>query len=329
MDCRACGTLIDRSPRVEIAGRWLRPAGWRPAWAVVPQSFFSFLIPVVQFLDDRLDGQFLDRKVAEAGGVADEADERGEVGDGGVAFEFHVGGGEAIEQRHAGGEGQFAAGVVAEAGGGARGGDDFFRSEVAAECGDLVVENDCAVVDHDDAAGEPFNVVEVVGGQNEGDAFAVHFVDELADLVLGDYVEADGGFVQEDDFRVVEHGHDELAFHALAEGEVAGGLHHLFADGEHIGEAVHGAAEVALRDAVDGLVHHEGVYRRNVPHELGLLAEHGADLRNVFLAVFPGAYAEDGDVARGGVEYAGEDLERGRFSRAVRSEKADELSLVY
>ena len=96
MDCRACGTLIDRSPRVEIAGRWLRSAGWRPAWAVVPQSFFSFLIPVVQFLDDRLDGQFLDRKVAEAGGVADEADERGEVGDGGVAFEFNIGGGEAV-----------------------------------------------------------------------------------------------------------------------------------------------------------------------------------------------------------------------------------------
>ncbi|OQB03943.1 MAG: hypothetical protein BWY20_01151 [Spirochaetes bacterium ADurb.Bin215] len=114
MDCRACGTLIDRSPRVEIAGqvrvsgcrpvsphvvlpgRWLRPAGWRPTWAVVPQSFFSFLIPVVQFLDDRLDGQFLDRKVAEAGGVADEADERGEVGDGGVAFEFNIGGGEAV-----------------------------------------------------------------------------------------------------------------------------------------------------------------------------------------------------------------------------------------
>ena len=87
-----------------------------------------------------------------------------------------------------------------------------------AQPGDRPVEDDGAVVDQDHAAREPFDVGEVVGGEdNGGAALTIELRDELADRFLGDDVEADGRLVEVDDLWIVEHRGRKVAAHPFAE----------------------------------------------------------------------------------------------------------------
>lgn len=98
---------------------------------------------------------------------------------------------------------------------------------------------------------QSFDVVEVVGGEEDRcPAFTVHLLDEAADTLLGDDVEADCRLVEEEDRRRVEDGGGKIAAHALAEAELADWCLEEGAEIEELGEAVHAFAIVGLGHAV-------------------------------------------------------------------------------
>ncbi len=61
------------------------------------------------------------------------------------------------------------------------------------------------MVDDHHARRQRFDVLHVVGGQQDGGAlFAVEFAQECAQAGLGHHVDADGGFVEEQHRRIVQ-----------------------------------------------------------------------------------------------------------------------------
>ena len=80
-------------------------------------------------------------------------------------------------------------------------------------------------------------------------------------------------------------------------------------------------------NAVDVAEELEALDHREVPPELGALAEDRADARDVADAVAPGDEAADLAVAAGGLEDAAEDFEGRRLAGGVRTDEAEELAL--
>ena len=96
--------------------------------------------------------------------------------------------------------------------------------ELLFQAGERAVVEDGAAVDDHDAAAEFFDVVEIVGGEKDrGFVALVDGAEELANVILGDDVEADGGLVQKKDWRIVEERSGQVAAHALAERKFANG----------------------------------------------------------------------------------------------------------
>ena len=90
------------------------------------------------------------------------------------------------------------------------------------------IEGDQAPVIHDaDAAAEAVGFFEVVGGEEDGGAVGCHVSDEGPDVAAGLDVEAEGGFVEEEEAGSGERadGEVEAAFHAAGVGlhEAVGG----------------------------------------------------------------------------------------------------------
>ena len=101
-------------------------------------------------------------------------------------------------------------------------GDEFEIGEAVEDVAEPAVEEEVAVVDDDDASTELLDVGHVMAGEQDGGlAGRVVIAQEFADILLRNHVEADGGFVEEEDAGLVEQRGDELHFHAFAEGEFA------------------------------------------------------------------------------------------------------------
>jgi hypothetical protein len=95
---------------------------------------------------------------------------------------------------------------------------------------------------------------------------------------------------------------------------------------EHFGELGGARFGLALGNVVDCGVDAQRIERRQIPHQLLLLAHHQRDaLQEAALALerhFPG---DQGATARGANE-AGEHLQGGRLAGAVRAEESDHLT---
>ena len=78
------------------------------------------------------------------------------------------------------------------------------------------------MIDHDQPRADGLDVLEIVGGEDDGDAaLAVDLGEEFPHRILGDHVEADGRLVEEEDLGVVQQRHHDLGAHALAERQLA------------------------------------------------------------------------------------------------------------
>ena len=99
----------------------------------------------------------------------------------------------------------------------------------------------------------------------------------MADLVFGDHVEADGRLVEEQQRRIVQQRGGDIAAHAFAEGELAHRGVQVVADVQDVIEVFHARVEIALGDVVDSPQQFEGFDDRDVPPQLGALAEDDAD----------------------------------------------------
>ena len=90
--------------------------------------------------------------------------------------------------------------------------------------------------------------------------------------------------------------------------------------------------EVALvalgRDAIDVAQQLERVDQRQVPPQLGALAEDHADALGDLLAPAVRHHAEHFDVPAAGDQNAGQHLDRGRLAGAVRPQAADHLAAL-
>ncbi len=191
----------------------------------------------------------------------------------------------------------------------------------------MAVVEDFAVVNDHYAATEFFDVVEIVGGEQDcGAKFAIDGAQEVADVVFGDDIEADGGLVEKEEWRIVQERSGEVAAHAFAEGKFADWRVQVIADVENGVEMFHARVEIALRDVVNAAEKLEGFDYGDVPPELGALAEDDADRFHVLAALAVGNVAVDEDFAAGGNQDAGEHFDGGGFSGAVGADVADHFA---
>jgi hypothetical protein len=189
------------------------------------------------------------------------------------------------------------------------------------------VVKEVAFVDEEDAGAEGDDVGHVVAGEEDGDVVAlVVGGDELAQAALHGDVEAESGLVEEEEAGAVEEAGDELALHALAEGEVA----HLAAEegfhAEQGDELVDGGLKIGRGHVVDGGEYAPAIERGDVPAELAAVAGDHGKLAQVGGAALGGGEAGDLDVTGGGMEEAGEELEGGGLAGAVGAEDGDHLA---
>jgi len=151
-----------------------------------------------------------------------------------------------------------------------------------------------AMMDDDDAFAEGGDIGHVVAGEEDGGpGAAVVFLEEGPDSNLGGDVEANGGFVEEQDLGTVEEADGEFALHSFTEREVAHGLAEDGAEFEQFIQFFERLFVVRVTDTVDGLVEQEGIGGGDVPRKAVALAhDEGDGTEEVGLAL-PGGEAED------------------------------------
>ena len=188
------------------------------------------------------------------------------------------------------------------------------------------VVEDRPLLQQDDAGAEILDVGHVVGREDHGGAVGlVQRVDREPDLLLHQHVHANGGLIQKQNAGIVEHGRGKIRPHPLPQGEGTHRLGEEAGDVQHLAQKGHALGVVPVGDLVDLLEHLEGLDQRNVPPELGLLAEDDADaLRH--LPPFPiGLRPVDQDAAGAGREDAAHHFDGGGFPCAVGADVSHDL----
>ena len=108
------------------------------------------------------------------------------------------------------------------------------------------------MIDDHDAPAQFLDIVEIVCRQQHRRAkFAIDRTQELANMILGDHVEADRRLIKKKQRRIVQQRRGEVAAHAFAERELAHGRVQVVANAEDFVEALHARVEIALRHVVD------------------------------------------------------------------------------
>jgi hypothetical protein len=166
-----------------------------------------------------------------------------------------------------------------------------------------------------------------VGRQEHGRALgAVDLLEKLADVRLRDDVEADRRLVEEEERRPVQQRRREVAPHALAERELAHRLMEIRLDPEDAVEARHPLGVFRVGNPVDLLQQLERLDDRDVPPELGALAEDDSDRSHVFRAVPVRNVTVADDLSGRRGQDAGQHLDRRGLAGAVRTDVPDHLA---
>ena len=127
------------------------------------------------------------------------------------------------------------------------------RPAAPVQVGERPVEDRRAVVDHDHPVAQRLDVLQVVGGQQQGRAaLGVEGAQELAQPALADHVETDGRLVEVEDLGVVQQRRGDVAAHPLTQAELAD----------------RGVEEVAEVEQLDVLLEVAAVPRRVDPVDL-------------------------------------------------------------
>ncbi len=149
------------------------------------------------------------------------------------------------------------------------------------------------------------------------------FADELADAVLDGDVQADRRLVEIEQLGIVEQGHAQVGPHPLAERDLACWQIDELGQAKELGEL----GQVLLVSPGRDLVHVAGQVERlddrDVPPQLGPLAEDDADVAGVLLSLLVRDQTVDDQAAGGGNEDAGQHLDGGGLAGAVRPEIGD------
>lgn len=207
--------------------------------------------------------------------------------------------------------------------------EDFFEGVFflgfGAEFGEGAEGEEFAAVDDADAVGDGFGDVEGVRAHEDGAAVFGVFAEEVFDGADGARVEADHGFVDDEDRWFVQHGRgeDDLLFHAVA--IAFGELVEVFADVEAADErsevavAAIGFDAVHFGDEVEELAAGEFFVEEGLVGDVGELS-FGCE------AVDADFVAADADGAVVGLEQADDHFDGGGFACAVVTEECEEFS---
>src|SRR5690606_10547111 len=121
---------------------------------------------------------------------------------------------------------------------------------------DLNVADDAAVA-HDEVALAVVRDVELVGDHDDGDALVVEFLKNAHDLDGGFAVEVAGGFVGEEDVRLVDEGAGDGDALLLSAGKLAGKMIGALGEADDV-EGVEGALfDLASGEAVLAVEHRQ------------------------------------------------------------------------
>src|SRR5436190_1042063 len=124
----------------------------------------------------------------------------------------------------------------------------------------------------------------------------------------------------------MQQGGGNVAAHALPERKLAYRLIQQRLDLQEGDELVGGGTKLSLRHAVDVAQQLEAVADGQVPPQLRALAEDDADARHVADALAPRDEAVHFASPKRRLEDATENLDEGRFARAVRADHPDKLA---
>ena len=219
---------------------------------------------------------------------------------------------------------------------GAEGGQDllggFARHDGARDAdlvgaGEQFVESalglDAAAVIDDDSVAEVLDIGEEVGGTADGLAAAGEGDDEVLDLATAEWVEACGGFVEDDEVGIVDQGLSDAdaALHAL--GELADGAGTGLTEADHLDELFGALAPFGGVELEQGSEEVERLAGVEVAVEVGLLGEVADAGLDTDVA---GGLIEDSDGPLGWVEEAEHHLDGRGFSGAVGSEQTEDLA---
>ena len=189
---------------------------------------------------------------------------------------------------------------------------------------DFVVDD--ADFHYDDAPGAGGDFI-AVGDEDDGFAVGVELVEEVEDFEAGLGIEVAGGFVGEDEERVVDEGAGDGDALLLAAGELLGAVVEAMAEADELreGDAVFVAVgEIAAlvkerdvdvlddRELVDEVVGLEDEAERAAAEGGELVVVHGGDV-----------LAAEKIFAGGGAVEAAEDVEESRFARTRRAHDGD------
>ena len=81
----------------------------------------------------------------------------------------------------------------------------------------MTLEEQFAAVNNHYSLAEFFNIRKIVRGQDDGRAaLAVDLLNKLADALFGNHIKPDGGFIQEENLRVMQQRGTNVGAHTLA-----------------------------------------------------------------------------------------------------------------
>ena len=144
--------------------------------------------------------------------------------------------------------------------------DDVFSTDGADELLRCAEGDDLAVVHDGDAVAEALGFVHVVGGEDDGSAGLFELVDEIPEMATGLGIEAGGGLIEEEEFRIADEGAGHGEALLLASGEAADTGFALFFE-------LRGADGLFDRDAMaeEAAEHAQGFFDGEFFRELGFL----------------------------------------------------------
>ena len=181
--------------------------------------------------------------------------------------------------------------------------------------------DDAALVDDGDAVAEALGFFDVVGGEDDRALLVAEFENELVNFQADLGIEAGGGFVEEDQLGIVDHGHGEGEALLLAAGKRTVDSVAFFGKLKALEQSV----------GIDGFL----IKRREEAHgfvEFDLVGKVGcleADADAFFerAGVGGGVKAEHANIARSALTEAFEDFNGGCFAGSVGAEKSEDFAV--
>ncbi len=180
--------------------------------------------------------------------------------------------------------------------------------------------HDLAPVDDGDGVAELLGFFQVVGGQDDGDAFLVDLAHIVPQLAAQLDVHARGRLVQDQDRRIVHQslGHHQAAFHAAGQGaDIGVGLVREAERGQQfVRAALVGGHAVEAGLDLQGLARGE----EDVGDDL---LRHDPEGRAGVARLMVDVAVPDADRALGLVRHPGDDVDQGRLARAIGAQQAE------